>query len=172
MVDVLTRWRSWCISCWYPSHSKTDIFKAARVTDELIRLSPLCLSAMSANLDSTLVVDSLRTIHTFWWSFLSIDMVQLSSAWLSQQCTFFYPLVFHSCLRLIDFFVVCTEVHDVPFHVDNVLDPTISSFLRPGLVLLHTSKWRLVPQNLGKEFNPDFLSIVDFSIMSLRSLLL
>ena len=35
-----------------------------------------------------------------------------------------FPLV-----PLIDFFVVCMEVHDVPFHVDNVLDPTHIQFL-------------------------------------------
>ena len=68
---------------------------------------------------------------------------------------------------------VCMEVHGgiaVPYEFD--LIRPISSYLRPGLVLLHSSKWRLVHQTFGKEFNPDFLPIVILSNVKVTAVIL
>jgi hypothetical protein len=96
-------------------------------------------------------------------------MVQPSSAWSSQQCTFFicsFPLV-----TLIDFCSLYGGTwRAVP--CEYVLIRSISSFLRPGLVLLHTSKWRLVPQTFGKELNQDFLPIVISSYVEVTAVMI
>ena len=73
------------------------IFKAVRVTDERWAHPslPHNLSAMSARLDDTSVWIAFDNPYVLMICFV-IDMVQLSSAWLSQQRTFFiclYPLV-------------------------------------------------------------------------------
>jgi hypothetical protein len=107
-------------------------------------------------LDSTLVVDRLRQsirrfddlfCHRFGAAFTGMVIAAMYV---------FYLLVL--LVNLIDFFSLYGGTWRVSFHVNMFW--SISSYLRPGLLLLHTSKWRLVRQTFGKEFNPDFLSIV------------
>ena len=115
---------------------------------------------MSAHLDNTLVWIAFDNSCVLM-IFLMIDMVQLSSAWLLQQCTFF--ICSFSVINLIDFCSLYGGAwRAVPF--EYILIRPISSFLRPGFVLLHTSTWRLVPQTFGKDLNLDFLSIVILSL--------
>ena len=115
---------------------------------------------MSAHLDNTLVWIAFDNSCVLM-IFLMIDMVQLSLAWLLQQCTFF--ICSFSVINLIDFCSLYGGAwRAVPF--EYILIRPISSFLRPGLVLLHTSTWWLVPQTFGNELNPDLLSIVILSL--------
>ena len=129
-VDDLDAYHADIIQKWI-----VHIFKAAGVTNE-VRLSPHSLSAMSAQLDNTLVWIAFDNPYVLT-IFSVIDMVQLSSVWLSQQCTFFiclFPLV-----ALIDFCSLYGGTWGTVLR-EYVLIRSISSFLRPGLVLLHTSE--------------------------------
>ena len=126
---------------------------------------------MSAPLDNTLVVDRPLTICTFWWSSLSLDMVQLSSGWLSQQCTFFKFYLFLSAHDSDRFCSLYGGTWDALLFNMFWSEP-ISSYLRPGLVLLHTSEWQLVHQTFGKEFNPDFLSTVILSYVKVAAVII
>ena len=129
---------------------------------------------MSAHLDNTLVWIAFDNRHVLM-IFTVIDMVQLSSVWLSQQRTFFFLLGVSTCHRLWSIFVVCMEVHGhiavLSEHVLTRIRP-IFSYLRSGFVLLHTSKWWLVSQTFGKEINPEFESIEILSYVEVTAVIL
>ena len=116
---------------------------------------------MSAQLDITLVWIAFDNLYFLNILFV-IDMVQFSSAWLSQQCIFF-SVRFHWWLWSTGILQFVWRYMAALHSCEYVLIRLISSYLCPGLVLLHTSKWQLVHQTFGKEFNPDFLSTVILS---------
>ena len=125
---------------------------------------------MSAHLDITLVwiaFDNPYVLIFFWHRYGAIFIGMIVAA-----VYVFYPLVSTRGFKFWSVFAVCMEVHGkIAIPLEHVLIRLISSYLRPGLVLLHTSKWQLVHQTFGKEFNPDFLSTMISSYVKVTAVI-